>query len=114
MLKKNLTKNFHLQDCLQKELSAFLKLVRDLLKSLLKRLANQIENISEVIISCFALHNFSQLEKEEFIDQDGILDDLMRQERVVRNRRNTPKGNQNQPDGEVVRNAIKNYLMENV
>ena len=60
-----------------------------------------------MIISCFALHNFRQLEKEEFINQDGILDDLMRQERVARNRRNTPKGNQNQPDGEVVRNAIK-------
>ena len=34
----------------------------DLLKArwrcLLKRLDNQIENISEVIISCFALHNF--------------------------------------------------------
>ena len=62
-----------------------------------------------MIISCFALHNFRQLEKEEFINQDGILDDLMRQERVARNRRNTPKGNQNQPDGEVVRNAIKTH-----
>ena len=80
----------------------------------LKRLDNQIENISEVIISCFALHNFCQIENEEFIDQDGILYDLIRQERVARNRRNAPRGNQNQPYGEVVRNAIKNYLMENV
>ena len=45
-----------------------------------KRLDNQIENISEAIISSFALHNFFQLENEEFINQDGILDDLIRQE----------------------------------
>ena len=45
-------------------------------RCLLKRLYNQIENISEVIISCFTLNNFFQLENEEFIDQDGILDDL--------------------------------------
>ena len=83
-------------------------------RCLLKRLDNQKENISGVIILCFALHNFCQLENQEFINQDRILDDLIRQERVVRNRRNTPRGNQNQPDGEVVRNAIKIYLMENV
>ena len=76
-------------------------------RCLLKRLDDQIENISEVIIPCFALNNFCQLENEEFIDQDGILDDLIRQERVARNRRNAPTGNQNQPDGKVVRNAIK-------
>ena len=90
----------------------------DLLKArwgcLLKRLDNEIENISEVIISWFALHNLRQLENEEFIDQHGILDDLIRQECVARNRRNAPRGNQNQPDGELVRNAIKNHLMENV
>ena len=82
--KKNLTKNFHLQEFLRKELSAF------------GVLDNQTENISEVIISCFALHNFCQLENEDFIAQDGILDDLFRQERVARNRRNAPRGNQNQ------------------
>ena len=83
-------------------------------RCLLKRLDNQKEKISGVIILSFALHNFCQLENQEFIDQDRILDDLIRQERVPRNRRNTPRGNQNQPDGEVVRNAIKIYLMENV
>ena len=36
-----------------------------------KKTNNQTENISEVIISCFALHNFCLLENEEFIDQDG-------------------------------------------
>ena len=60
---------------------------------LFKRLDNQIENISEVIISCFALHDFYQLENEEFIDQDGILDDLIRQECMARNRRNAPRLN---------------------
>ena len=64
-------------------------------RCLLKRLDNRIENISEVIVSCFALHNFCQLENEEFIDQDGILGDLIRQEHVATNRRNAPRGNQN-------------------
>ena len=53
-------------------------------RCLLKRLDDQIENISEVIIPCFALNNFCQLENEEFIDQDGILEDLIRQERVCK------------------------------
>ena len=60
-----------------------------------KNTNNQTENISEVITSCFALHNFCQLENEEFIDQEGIPNDLIMQERVVRNRRNAPSGNQN-------------------
>ena len=60
-----------------------------------KILDNQTENILEVFISCFALHNFCQLENEEFINQDGILDDLIRQERMARNRRNPLRGNQN-------------------
>ena len=76
-------------------------------RCLLKRLYNQIENISEVIISCFTLNNFFQLENEEFIDQDGILDDLTRQESVARKTRSAPSGNQNQPGGKVVGNAIK-------
>ena len=76
-------------------------------RCLLKRLYNQIENISEVIISCFTLNNFFQLENEEFIDQDGIPDDLTRQESVARKRRSAPSGNQNQPGGKVVGNAIK-------
>ena len=76
-----------------------LKWALDVLKTcwrcLLKGLDDQIENISEVIISCVAQHNFCQLENEEFIDQDGILDDLIRQENVARNRRNAPRGNKN-------------------
>ena len=54
-----------------------------------KRLDNQIEKISEVIIPCFALNNFCQLKNEEFIDQDGIPDDLIRQERVAKNKKLT-------------------------
>ena len=49
-------------------------------RCLLKRLDNQTENISEVFISCFALPNFCQVENEEFINQGGILDDLIRQD----------------------------------
>ena len=60
-------------------------------RCLLKRLDDQIESISEVIIPCFALNNFCQLENEEFIDQDGILDDLIRQERVAKNKKRTKR-----------------------
>ena len=76
-------------------------------RCLLKRIDNQIENLSEVIISCFALNNFCQRENEEFINQDRILNDLIRQEHVAKNRRNAPRANQNQSGGEVVQNAIK-------
>ena len=37
----------------------------------------------------FALNNFCQLKNEEFIDQDGIPDDLIRQERVAKNKKLT-------------------------
>ena len=83
-------------------------------RCLLKRLDNQTENISEVLFHVLLHITFGQLENEEFIDQDGILDDLIKQERVARNRRNAPRENQNQPGGVVVQNAIKNNLMENV
>ena len=46
-------------------------------RCLLKRLDNKVENVSNVIITCFALNNFCQINGETHRDHDGILEDLV-------------------------------------
>ena len=40
-------------------------------RCLLKRLDHEIENISNVIIKCFILHNICQLSRDEYVDNDA-------------------------------------------
>ena len=54
---------------------------------LLKRLDNQIKNVSTVVITCCVLHSICQMNRDEYIDDDGILDEVLRQGREVRKRR---------------------------
>ena len=56
-------------------------------RCLLKRLDNEIENILRVVITCCLLHNICQMNKVEYIDDDGILEDLWRQEPEAGQRR---------------------------
>ena len=42
---------------------------------LLKRLYNKVGNVSDIIINCFVLHNFYQINGETYLDQDGIPED---------------------------------------
>ena len=35
-----------------------------------------MENVWDVIITCFVLHNFCQVNSETYLDQDGVLEDL--------------------------------------
>ena len=56
-------------------------------RCLLKRLDNEIENVLSVFITCCFLHNIYQMSKVDYIDDDGILDDVWRQEREARQRR---------------------------
>ena len=56
-------------------------------RCLLKRLDNEIENVLSVFITCCFLHNICQMNKVDYIDDDGILDDVLRQEREARQRR---------------------------
>ena len=54
---------------------------------LLKRLDNRIENVSAVVITCCVLHNICQMNKYDYVDQDGMLDEILVCERERRGRR---------------------------
>ena len=53
---------------------------------LLKRLDNRIKNIT-VVTTCCVLHNICQMRKDEHIDKDGMLDEILRKERARRQNR---------------------------
>ena len=47
----------------------------------LNNLTTTLENVSNVIITCFTLHNFYQLNGETYFDADGILGELIENQR---------------------------------
>ena len=53
-------------------------------RCLLKRLDNRIENGTAVGITCCVLHNICQKRKDEYIEKDGMLDEILRKERARR------------------------------
>lgn len=79
-------------------------------RCLLKRLDNEIENVSDVIISCFILHNICQISNEQYLDEDDILDHLIQQEREARNR--LRENNERNPMGDRIREAIKDHIFD--
>ena len=80
-------------------------------RCLLKRL-DKVENVSDVIITCFVLHNFCQINGETYLDQNGILEDLIQNEREIRKRR--ALNNIALLDGERLRTAWGYYIEENI
>ena len=56
-------------------------------RCLLKRLDNRIENVSAVVITCCVLHNICQMNKYDYVDQDGMLHEILVCERERRGRR---------------------------
>ena len=76
---------------------------------LLKTLFKKVENVSDVIITCFVLHTFCQINGATYHDQDGILEDLIQKEMEIRRGLN----NIALPDGERLRPALRNYIEEN-
>ena len=57
------------------------------LRCLLKRLDHDIEYVTAVILSCFVLHNNTQIRDDKFIDYENLLDIIIREERNARLRR---------------------------
>ena len=51
-------------------------------RCLLKCLDNRIKNVTAVIMICCILHNLCQMRKDEYIDKDGMLDEILRKERL--------------------------------
>ena len=39
-----------------------------------KNLDNHIENVSAVAIACCVLHNIRRMNKDDYLDQDGMLE----------------------------------------
>lgn len=77
-------------------------------RCLLKRLDNEIENVSSVIVTCCVLHNICQINKDDYVDDDGLLENILRNEREARQRRR--QNCQQNPDGQSVRFSLTNYV----
>ena len=77
-------------------------------RCLLKRLDNEIENVSSVIVTCCVLHNICQIYKDNYVDDDGLLENILRNEREARQR--IRQNFQRNPDGQSVRISLTNYV----
>ena len=77
-------------------------------RCLLKRLDNEIENVSDVVISCFILHNICQISNEEYLDEDNVLQHLIQQEREARDR--LRQNHEVNPTAEAIRDVIKDHI----
>ena len=77
-----------------------------------KRLENRIENVSAIIITCCVLHNICQMNKDDYIDRDGILEETLRQERDARKRNRS--NHEANPDTDVIRSSLKQHIMNNM
>ena len=80
-------------------------------RCLLKRLDHEIENISNVIITCFILHNICQVSRDEYVDNDGLLGNIIQQEREARLRRRQNHDADLQAND--VRDALKIFVYNN-
>ena len=56
-------------------------------RCLLKRLDNDIEYVTNVILSCFVLHNITQIGVDKYNDYENLLDIIIHEERNARLRR---------------------------
>ena len=77
-------------------------------RCLMKRLDNDLENISGVVMTCVILHNLCQSRKDEYIDDDLVLDEVIRQERLAR--QHVQAVNNYCGDAEALRVHLTNYL----
>ena len=56
-------------------------------RCLIKRLDNDIEYVTNVILSCFVLHNITQIGVDKYNDYENLLDIIIHEERNARLRR---------------------------
>ena len=75
---------------------------------LLKRLDSQITNVSDTILACFILHNFCQMQNDQYVDHNHILNELVRKERDARNKRQ--QNNTAVEEVNNLRNILKIYI----
>ena len=63
---------------------------------------------SSVAITCCVLHNICQMNKDEYIDDDGILEDVLRQEWEARQRKR--QSHYRNPNGVTVQLCLTNFV----
>ena len=72
--------NRELSKCRSSVMRAF-ELLKARWRRLFKRLDNYLENINQVMITYFVLHNICEISGDAYIYDDGVLDYLARHER---------------------------------
>ena len=77
-------------------------------RCLLKRLDNHIENNSAVVTACCVLHNICQMNRDDYLDQDGMLEAILAHERERRDRRR--RNNVEIPNAEATRLSLKRFV----
>ena len=75
-------------------------------------LDTNLENVSDVIIKCFALHNFCQINNGLYQDHE-MLEYLIQEERSSRVQMST-SSNEAFAEGEKLRTALKNFVNHNL
>ena len=80
-------------------------------RCLLKLLDQEIENISNVIIACFILHIVCQISRVQYDEDDGLLENIIQQERESRLRRR--QNHDADPQANDVRDALKTFVYNN-
>ena len=79
-------------------------------RCLLKRLHAQLENTSDIIICCIVLHNICQFSGDLYVDEDGMLDNIMQQDV---NRRDNIYSHHHDNNAVHTRNLLVDYIEEN-
>ena len=77
-------------------------------RCLLKRLDNELKNIPNIIITCCVLHNICQMNGDKYIDDDEVLNLVIRNER--RARRMRVQNNQICGNAGRLRNLLTDYV----
>ena len=80
-------------------------------RCLLKRLDNDLESVSSIIITYCVLHNICQQNHNNYIDDDGVLENVLEQEK--RERRNRMSNHDLCGDAEALREILTQHIRDN-
>ena len=72
---------------------------------------HEIENITNVIITCFTLHSICQISRDDYDENDGLLENIIQQERETQLRRR--QNHDADPQANDVRDALKIFVYNN-
>ena len=80
---------------------------------LLKQFDSEIENFSNVIITCVVLHNMYQFNGDEYLDEDEVLEQVLRQECEAKQRRRRQNNANPSPSANLIKYALESYIDNN-